>query len=61
MSNPISKKKKIPEIFFSAMIIHDGWKIIYILLTVKHVTKPLLYPACKNIYLATYTLVYLLI
>lgn len=41
------KKKKIPE-FFSAMNIHDGCKMIYILLTVKHVTKPLLYPACKK-------------
>lgn len=29
------------------MNIHDGCKMIYILLTVKHVTKPLLYPACK--------------
>lgn len=30
------------------MNIHDGCKMIYILLTVKHVTKPLLYPACKK-------------
>lgn len=27
---PNFKKKNIPEFLFSAMIIHDGWKIIYI-------------------------------
>lgn len=42
-----SFKKKYLNLF-SAMNIHDGCKMIYILLTVKHVTKPLLYPACKK-------------